>query len=142
MLHTTLGKVILTGILVIAGGGFLIYSSLEDAQYYEMVDKVVAKPGDYVGKDLKLHGYVVAGSIDDHIDGDRKEQYFVLQKDGKEIRVHHTGPKPDNLKPRSEVVAQGRLIDKGNGDLEFEATELMAKCPSKYEGAQSQKELF
>lgn len=142
MLNTTIGKVILTGILVIAGGGFLIYSSLENAEYYEFVDKVAAKPGEYVGKDLKLHGYVVAGSIDDHIEGDRKEQYFVLQKEGKEIRVHHTGPKPDNLKPRSEVVAQGRLIDKGNGELLFEATELMAKCPSKYEGAQSQKELF
>jgi len=142
MLHTTLGKVILTGILVIAGGGFLIYSSLEDAQYYEMVDKVAAKPADYVGKDLKLHGYVVAGSIDDHIEGDVKEQFFVLQKDGGEIRVRHVGPKPDNLKPRSEVVAQGRLIDKGDGELLFEATELMAKCPSKYEGAQSQKELF
>jgi cytochrome c-type biogenesis protein CcmE len=142
MLHTTLGKVILSGVLVIAGGGFLIYSSLEDAQYYEMVDKVAAKPGDYLGKDLKIHGYVVAGSIDDHIEGDVKEQFFVLQKEGKEIRVRHVGPKPDNLKPRSEVVAQGRLIDKGNGELLFEATELMAKCPSKYEGAQSQKELF
>jgi cytochrome c-type biogenesis protein CcmE len=142
MLHTTLGKVILTGILVIAGGGFLIYSSLEDAQYYEMVDKVAAKPGDYLGKDLKLHGYVLAGSIDDHIEGDVKEQFFILQKDGAEIRVHHLGPKPDNLKPRSEVVAQGRLFDKGNGDLQFEATELMAKCPSKYQGAQSQKEIF
>ncbi len=142
MLHTTIGKVILTGILVIAGGGFLIYSSFENAEYYEFVDQVAAKPGEYVGKDLKLHGYVVAGSIDDHIEGDRKEQFFVLQKEGKEIRVHHTGPKPDNLKPRSEVVAQGRLIDKGNGELLFEATELMAKCPSKYEGAQSQKELF
>jgi cytochrome c-type biogenesis protein CcmE len=142
MLHTTIGKVILTGILLIAGGGFLIYSSLQDAQYYEFVDEVSAKPADYVGKDLKLHGYVVAGSIDDHIDGDVKQQFFVLQRGGKEIRIHHLGPKPDNLKPRSEVVAQGRLIDKGNGELLFEATELMAKCPSKYEGAQSQKELF
>lgn len=142
MLKSTLGKLVLTGLLVIAGGGFLIYSSLDNAEYYEMVDKVVAKPGEYMGKDLKLHGYVVAGSIDDQIRGDVKEQYFVLQYEGKEIKVHHIGPKPDNLKPRSEVVAQGKLVDLGGGQLQFEATELMAKCPSKYEGAQSNKEIF
>ena len=89
---------------------------------------------------------------------------FVLQKGGKKIRVFSTGPKPDTFKDQSEVVATGRLVpakdlaaladalckDKPTGlgcpvrvDAEqtwvVDSTELMAKCPSKYDGATSNK---
>jgi cytochrome c-type biogenesis protein CcmE len=138
MLHTTLGKVILTGILLMAGGGFLVYSSLDDAQYYEMVDKVVETPQKYVDKDLKLHGYVVAGSIHEE---NAPTRTFALEMNGKHIDIRFTGPKPDNLKDRAEVVAHGKLLEQ-NGALVLEASELLAKCPSKYQGAQSNKNVF
>ena len=91
---------------------------------------------------------------------------FVLQKSGKKIRVFVTGPVPDTFKDASEVVATGRLVkaselqgvaddicakakvqDRGDcpvhADAEqpmvVEATELMAKCPSKYKGADTNK---
>jgi cytochrome c-type biogenesis protein CcmE len=141
MLHTMIGKVILTGVLVLAGGGFLVYSSLDDAQYYEMVDKVVEEPGRWVDKDLKIHGYVQAGSIvEEKLDGGVRRT-FVLERNGKRITVRFSGVKVDNLKDRAEVVAQGRLVELGDR-LEFQAQELMAKCPSKYEGAQSNRDLF
>jgi cytochrome c-type biogenesis protein CcmE len=139
MLHTTLGKVIITGILLLGGGGFLVYSSLDDAQYYEMVDKVVASPDKYVDKDLKLHGYVVAGSIDEQ---NAPTRTFALEMNGKHIDIRFTGPKPDNLKDRAEVVAHGKLLARADGQLVLEATELLAKCPSKYQGAQSNKNVF
>lgn len=142
MLNTLVGKVILSGVLVLAGGGFLIYASLDDAQYYEMVDKVADDPGKWVDKDLKLHGYVVPGSIREEVINEQTVRTFALEKNGRTIPVTFIGPKPDNLKDRAEVVAQGRLHDKGTSGLSFEAHELMAKCPSKYEGAQSNKDLF
>lgn len=141
MLHTTIGKVILTGVLVLAGGGFLVYSSLDDAQYYEMVDKVASEPDKWVDKDLKLHGYVEPGSITEEVKNGQTVRTFVLEKNGSRIPVTFVGPKPDNLKDRAEVVARGQLSRSGEA-LSFEAQELMAKCPSKYQGAQSNRDLF
>lgn len=141
MLNTMIGKIILTGVLVLGGGGFLVYSSLEDAQYYEMVDVVAAEPGKWVEKDLKIHGYVEPGSIVEQRENGEMMRTFVLEKNGKKVKVKFAGVKVDNLKDRAEVVAQGRLHDR-NGQLEFEAHELTAKCPSKYQGAQSNRDLF
>ena len=142
MLHTTIGKVVLSAALFLGGAGFLVYSSLDDAQYYEMVDKVAEDPGKWVGKDLKLHGYVVPGTVVEGTgEGGRAGWSFTLEMNGKRIPVKFAGIKVDNLKDRAEVVAQGRLREAG-GSLEFEATELMAKCPSKYQGAQSNRDLF
>ncbi len=141
MLHTTLGKILLSGALLFGGGGFLVYASLDDAQYYEMVDKVAEDPAHWIGKDLKIHGYVVPGSISHKVENQRTVRSFTLEMNNKRIPVRFIGPTPDNLKDRAEVVAQGKLSD-SNGELMFDATELMAKCPSKYEGAQSNKDLF
>lgn len=144
MLHTTIGKVVLTAVLFLSGAGFLVWSSLDDAQYYEMVDKVAEDPGKWIGKDLKLHGFVVPGSVVEGTrDGTGKAGWsFVLEMNGKRIPVKFAGIKVDNLKDRAEVVAQGRLHTYDGSRLEFEATELMAKCPSKYQGAQSNADLF
>lgn len=141
MLHTTLGKVVLSAALILGGAGFLVYSSLDDAQYYEMVDKVAEDPGKWIGKDLKLHGYVVPGSVVEGTGDGRAGWSFTLEMNGRRIPVKFAGIKVDNLKDRAEVVAQGRLRNDG-ARLEFEASELMAKCPSKYQGAQSNRDLF
>src|SRR5688500_9650003 len=115
MLQTTIGKVILTGALALAGGGFLVYSSLDDAQYYEMVDKVAADPDQWVDKDLKLHGYVEPGSIkEESIQDGKVIRTFVLEKNGQRIKIRYDGVKVDNLKDRAEVVAQGHLREKGD----------------------------
>jgi cytochrome c-type biogenesis protein CcmE len=139
MVQSTLFKVLVTAALLLAGGGFLVYSSLDDAQYYEMVDKVAAHPENYLGKDLKLHGYVVADSI---VDEQKTEHTFALEMNSQHIDIHFVGEKPDNLKNRAEVVAVGHLTRDDAGHLVFNATELMAKCPSKYQGAQANKDLF
>jgi cytochrome c-type biogenesis protein CcmE len=113
-----------------------------------MVDKLVANGLDgYKGKALKVHGFVEAGSIVEAIVNQEQKRTFVLQKAGKKIRVFSTGPVPDTFKDQSEVVASGRLLASGDTQIRtdseqawvVESTELMAKCPSKYEGATSNK---
>ena len=167
MKNGTLAKVGLTAAVLIGGGGFLILSSKSHAQHYEMVDHLIAKGFDrYMGKELKVHGFVEAGSIHTATVNQETRRTFVLQKAGKKIRVYVTGPVPDTFKDTSEVVATGRLVEASKlqsvadeicdkaipeekvgcpvrSDAEqpivVEATELMAKCPSKYEGANSNK---
>jgi len=141
MLKSTLAKVLLTGGLLLGGGGFLVYSSLDDAQYYEMVDKVVESPANYMDKDLKLHGYVADGTLD-KTKTKTKDITFALEMNGKKINVRYDGIDLPNLKDRAEIVAHGKLTRDPNGDLVFQSSELMAKCPSKYQGAQSNKNVF
>ncbi len=166
MNKSTLTKLLLTVAVVLGGGGFLVYSSVSHAQHYMMVDELVKTPLEsWNGKELKVHGFVEAGSIVESVVGQVEHRSFVLQKDGKKIRVFSEGPKPDTFKDQSEVVATGRLVKASDvqalatdlcknpekastgcpirTDAEqawvVESTDLMAKCPSKYDGATSNK---
>jgi cytochrome c-type biogenesis protein CcmE len=165
MKNQTLTKIALSAAVAVGGGGFLVYSSTSHAQHYEMVDKLLDKGLDtFKDKQLKVHGFVEAGSIVEATVNQETRRTFVLQKNGKKIRVFSTGPTPDTFKDQSEVVATGRLISSAGvqkladdicasttnkvacpirTDAEqtmvVESTELMAKCPSKYEGANANK---
>ncbi len=166
MQNRTFAKIGLTVAVAVGGVGFLLYSSSEAAQHYEMVDNLIGKGLDtFKDKQLKVHGYVKAGSIVEATINQERRRMFVLQKGGKSIRVFSMGPTPDTFKDESEVVASGRLLPAADvqkmaddicsntktkttecpirTDAEqvwvVESTELMAKCPSKYEGAPSNK---
>jgi cytochrome c-type biogenesis protein CcmE len=139
-MQSRLIKLILTIAIVAGGTGFLIYSSQGHAEYYKMVDELMGEPTEWVGKTLRVHGYVEAGSIKEAIVEQKTTRVFVLESKGKVIQVKHEGPKPDTFKDLSEVVAKGTIVQEG-GEYVLEATELMAKCPSKYEGATQNKNL-
>jgi cytochrome c-type biogenesis protein CcmE len=136
----TLHKLLITGAVALLGVGFLVYSSLANSGRYRMVDKLMAAPSDFVGKKLQVHGWVEPGSIKEWIDHQETVRTFVLEKNGKRIKVENRGPAPDTFKDQSEVVATGRLEER-DGQYVLVAKELSAKCPSKYEGAQSNKAL-
>ena len=81
---------------------------------------------------MRVHGFVEAGSIDEKIVDQKSVRVFFLESEGARLRVHHEGPKPDTFRDLAEVVAKGKLVKENDGYV-FYATELMAKCPSKYE---------
>lgn len=139
-MQSRLIKLILSLVIVAGGTGFLIYSSMGHAEYYKMVEEVMVKPQDWVGKSLRVHGYVEAGSIKESIVAQKTVRTFILESKGQRLLVKHEGPKPDTFKDLSEVVANGTIVQE-DGQYVLKATELMAKCPSKYEGAALNKNL-
>lgn len=104
-----------------------------DVEYYKTVDEVMADPSAWIGKTLRVHGHVEAGSIAERIAGQRIERHFVVESRGARLTVEHTGPKPDTFRDLAEVVVKGKMVRAGDG-YRLRANELMAKCPSKYEG--------
>ena len=160
MTNATLAKILLTGVVAVGGGGFLVYSSVGQAQHYMQVDQLVdGRIEDWTGSELKVHGKVVAGSIVEEVVGSETHRTFVLDSKGKKLRVFSKGPKPDTFKDESEVIALGRLVPAKDrqqladqlcakakpgtacpvrSDAEqawiVDASELSAKCPSRYEG--------
>lgn len=141
-MNSRLLKVALTIAIVVGGISLIVVSSRGDVQYYKMVDELMpaleSEPEVWTGRTLKVHGHVEAGSIVERIEDQQTKRTFVLESKGQRIRVEHNGPKPDTFKDKSEVVAEGRLVEK-DGAYVLEAEELMAKCPSKYEGAETNR---
>ena len=82
---------------------------------------------------VRLMGFVKEGSI--RQDPDRLVTAFVLrnEKATREIQVSYAGVTPGLFRDGTSVVAAGRLREDGV----LGATELMTKCPSKYEGQDS-----
>jgi len=148
---STLGKIALTAIVVVCGVGFLVKSSASSAQHYMMVHELMQTDlASWKDKELKIHGWVEAGSIKETVVNQETRRTFLLQREGKKIRVFSSGPKPDTFKDQSEVVATGHLVPAAQmkpvadslgitieSDMPYveDSTELMAKCPSKYDGA-------
>ena len=132
----------LTLVVVLGSLGFLVYSGRASSSGYRMVDKLMSEPARWVGKDMKVHGHVEPGSIVVKVENQETKRTFTLfGETGKRIAVHHIGPVPDTFKDGSEVIAKGTLTQVADGTYLFEATELMAKCPSKYEAEASSKKL-
>jgi cytochrome c-type biogenesis protein CcmE len=122
-------KLGLTTLVLATAFGILLYTTMgESMQYYKYVDEVAAQPDAWAGKTLQVHGYVVPGSIARKRDA--LEYQFQLQRNGQVIRAYYTGVVPDTFKNDAEVVLTGQLTPTG-----FRATDMTAKCPSKYEEA-------
>lgn len=55
--------------------------------------------------------------------------FYLLDDNGKECKVVLDGAAPNNFEMATSVVAKGRYMEEGY----FHATEVLTKCPSKYE---------
>ncbi len=114
-------------VLVLAFGGLLYSTMGESLEYYKKVDEVMVNPAEWRGKALQIHGYAKGVSRK----ADSLDWRFNIESNGKVIRAYYTGVTPDTFKEDSEVVVKGRLA----ADNTFNATEIIAKCPSKYNPA-------
>lgn len=84
----------------------------------EMADLEVQDDQEY-----RVNGTVASGSIEP----DGLETTFTITDGSTEMQIVTSDPLPDTFKDESEVVARGAY----NGGT-FEATEVLAKCPSKF----------
>lgn len=128
MSHKAIKIGVTAAVLAMAFAALLFTTLQDNLQYYKYVDEVAAAPQQWEGKTLQVHGYVVPGSIaGTH---DRLKWKFDLQRNGKVINATFSGAPPDTFKDNAEVVLTGQLTPHG-----FTATDMTAKCPSKYEEA-------
>lgn len=122
-------KIGVTVLVLVLAVGALLFTTLQDnLQYYKYVDEVAASTKQWEGKTLQVHGFVVPGSRFGTTD--RLHWKFELERNGKVISATYSGPPPDNFKDKAEVVLTGQFTPDG-----FTATDMTAKCPSKYEEA-------
>ena len=126
-------KIAVSLLVVGAGVTYLLSSTRGEVfEYYKHVDEVVPELARWTGKPMQLHGYVVPGSIQKRLskESGRLEYRFKEINCGQEIDVYYAGVVPDTFKDGAEVVVKGEL--EGGS---FHSTEVMAKCPSKYQSS-------
>lgn len=105
--------------------------------YVKPADELVKNQAKFVGRSVRVEGNLVHGTLQ------RREspcEYrFTITKNGVDVPVRYAGcVVPDTFRdvPGMDVgvTVQGELQKDGS----FEATEVLAKCPSKYEMKQKQ----
>ena len=122
------------GISQVSEGGFVYYQTLGEF-------RAAGEPG----RASRVHGFVVPGSIERDVAA--KQVSFRVQEtaphaggsaDGALAVIYAGLEVPDMFKDGAEVVVEGRLAA---GAGTFHATNVLAKCPSKFEGQQAQATL-
>jgi len=148
-------KFVAGGVLIIAAIVYLIWSSATaSAQYFLTVDEIKARGADYMGRELKVSGAVLGESIQydaqnlrleftvAHVPGSQKEidalggmalvlHEATLDPTRSRINVVYIGVQPDLLRNEAQAIMTGKLGEDGV----FYATELLLKCPTRYEEA-------
>ncbi len=132
MAHKTVKIGLTVAVLAVALGGLLWSTLSEGTEYYKHVDEVMANPGQWQGKRLQLHGFVVRDSILRRRDS--LDYRFAIQNKGRSVTAVYNGIVPDTFKDDAEVVLKGRLQADG---FHVDPNGVMAKCPSKYEPTKS-----
>lgn len=125
---------LLVALLVIVAGilGLVFTSFKEAAIYSKGVDELVRERDRLTERNVRVEGTLVKGTLTRR---DQPCEYrFRMQKNGAEIPVHYAQcVVPDTFRDvpgmNVAVTAEGKLSEQGH----FEASHIMAKCPSKYE---------
>jgi cytochrome c-type biogenesis protein CcmE len=148
-------KIIIGAVVIVAALAYLLISStLSQSQYFMTVEELQAAQAEWLGKDVRMSGVVLGDTIQydpqtleltfevAQIPGDHRqiEAMGGMQKvleaaasdpSAARMTIRYHGVRPDLLKDEAQAIITGSL--QANG--EFRATELLLKCPSKYEAA-------
>jgi len=119
---------ILGAVLLVAFAGFSLASFKEALTPYVGYDEARS-----VGRAVQVAGALATDSADyDDVTG---YLHFTLvdEESGDRLPVRYEGLKPANFEEAISIVAIGRYDDASG---EFQASKLLVKCPSKYQGAE------
>ena len=107
---------------------YVFITGLSDTMvYYYNVSEVSERRAELTGDALRVHGQVVPGSIEKDVTG--LTHKFLIEEGGLTVPVVYRDIVPDTFQDRADAVVEGSFDSSGI----FQATFLMAKCPSKYE---------
>ncbi len=128
-------KITLAVVVTIGAIAYLVVSGFQNSMvFYLTVKELRARGSDVYGEDVRVSGHVEEGTIES--DPMSMEHRFVITADGERLSVFYKGVAPDTFKDGAEVVVEGKYDPSGL----FVAENLLAKCPSKYEVAEPERE--
>ena len=127
-------RFIVGAVLIAAAVSYLVYAGIKTTSvYYFEMDEFVARRAAHAGEDLRVKGWVRAGSVQWNA-ATNALAFELARKDGSEpVPVAYRGILPDMFAEGREVVVEGRYEVPG-----LRAKQIMTSCPSKYEAERQQ----
>jgi len=120
-------KYLVGAVILVLAVGYLFYLSFSSSvSYYVTVSEFYSKGTELYNTDVR-----VAGTISDPIDWNAEdvELSFTITEGGKNMEVAYRGARPSGFKAGSSILVEGKYSPEGI----FMASQLIMKCPSKYE---------
>jgi cytochrome c-type biogenesis protein CcmE len=148
-------KFIIGGLMIIAAAIYLIISStFANAQYFLTLDELKNRASTLNGANVRISGAVIGDSIQydsrsltlkftiANVPGDNKTieaqgglaaalHLAVMDPNRTRLQVVYQGIKPDLLRNEAQAILTGKLSQDGI----FYASDLLLKCPTKYQDA-------
>ena len=116
------------GFFIILAVGLLVFRSMHGTTaYYLKVSELLSEGSKAYSEQVRVSGKVLPGSISRTPTTLRFTAYDSTGR----IPVEYTGVVPDIFKENIDVVVEGKYDQQGV----FEASTLLAKCPSRYQAA-------
>jgi len=123
-------KLLIGSLVVVVVVIYLIVSSIGGSTaYYLTVSELKAKGASVYDKNVRVSGLVQGDTIE--YDARNLLLTFELADGTGSLPVVYKGVRPDMFQGDAEAVVEGRY----QADGRFRATNLLLKCPSKYEDA-------
>ena len=101
------------------------------ATYYYTVAEILCKANSLNGQTVRVAGPVVVNSLEVSKSPVNSAKFVMHDRDNTQLvlTVTYQGTLPDAFKEGTDAVAEGKLNPNGV----FEASQIIVKCPSKYE---------
>lgn len=115
------------GVILVVIVGLIGFGLTQTGQWSVNLAELKAKGTNAIGQGARVSGQLEANSIQKDVK--QNKIAFVLTDGTNRLPVSYNGVVPDTFDRAVEVVAEGKL----NSDGSFTATNVLAKCPSKYD---------
>lgn len=122
-------KLLLGAFVILGAIGFIVFNALAGNQQYFMTLSEMKAKGDIASREtVRVGGNLMPNST--KIDTKAVTAQFTLIDDQNNVLpVYYKGVLPDTFEKSTQVIAEGKLDQKGT----FQASLVLAKCPSKYD---------
>ena len=115
-------------IILVLAVGYLFYLSFSSSvSYYVTVSEFFSKGTELYDTNVRVAGKILDSPI--NWNAEDLTLRFTITEGGKNMTVIYRGAKPNGFKAGSSILVEGKY----HSDGAFRASQLIMKCPSKYE---------
>lgn len=107
--------------------GLIVFGLTQTGQWAVNLAELSAKGASAIGQGVRVSGQLEANSVSKDVKANKIA--FVLTDGVNRLPVSYNGVVPDTFDRAVEIVAEGKL----NPDGSFTASNVLARCPSKYD---------